>query len=69
MNDKVQSNREEIIEIHGELKLIKQEIKNIKENHLSHLDYKITQIQRILWVVFAGVAANLIHVIKTMMVS
>ena len=69
MNDKVQSNREEIIEIHGELKLIKQEIKYIKENHLSHLDYKITQIQRILWVVFAGVAANLIHVIKTMMVS
>ena len=69
MNDKVQSNREEIIEIHGELKLIKNEIKNIKENHLSHLDYKITQIQRILWVVFAGVSANLIHVIKTMMVS
>ena len=69
MNDKVQSNREEIIEIHGELKLIKNEIKNIKENHLSHLDHKITQIQRILWVVFAGVAANLIHVIKTMMVN
>ena len=69
MNDKVQSNREEIIEIHGELKLIKNEIKNIKENHLSHLDYKITQIQRILRVVFAGVAANLIHVIKTMMIN
>ena len=69
MDEKVQSNREEIIEIYGELKLIKQEIKNIKENHLSHLDYKITQIQRILWIVFAGVAANLIHVIKTMMVS
>ena len=42
MNDKVQSNREEIIEIHGELKLINHEIKNIKENHLSHLDYKIS---------------------------
>ena len=69
MNDKVQSNREEIIEIHGELKLINNEIKNIKENHLPHLDYKISQIQKILWIVFAGVAANLIHVIKTMMVS
>ena len=43
--------------------------KNIKQNHLSHLDYKITQIQRILWVVFAGVLANLIHVIKTMMIN
>ena len=69
MDDKVQNNREEIIEIYGELKLIKQEIKNIKENHLSHLDYKISQIQKILWIVFAGVIANLIHVIRTMMVS
>ena len=69
MNDKVQSNREEIIEIHGELKLIKNEIKNIKENHLSHLDYKISQIQKILWVVFTGVLANLLWIIKTMMVG
>ena len=69
MDDKVQSNREEIIEIYGELKLIKQEIKNIKENHLSHLDYKISQIQKILWIVFAGVTANLIHVIKTMIIG
>ena len=66
-NDKVQSNREEIIEIHGELKLIKNEIKNIKENHLSHLDYKISQIQKVLWVVFTGVLANLLWVIRTMM--
>ena len=65
-NDKIQSNREEIIEIHGELKVIKHEIKNIKENHLSHLDYKISQIQKVLWVVFTGVLANLLWVIRTM---
>ena len=69
MDDKVQSNREEIIEIHGELKLINNEIKNIKQNHLAHLDYKISQIQEILWIVFAGVIANLIHVIRTFMVG
>jgi len=69
MDDKVQSNREEIIEIHGELKLINHEIKNIKENHLSHLDYKISQIQKVLWVVFTGVLANLLWVLRTMMVS
>jgi len=69
MDDKVQSNREEIIEIHGELKLINNEIKNIKQNHLAHLDYKISQIQKILWIVFAGVIANLIHVIRTFMVG
>ena len=68
-NNKVQSNREEIIEIYGELKLINNEIKNIKENHLSHLDYKISQIQKILWVVFTGVLANLLWVIKTIMVG
>ena len=69
MDDKVQSNREEIIEIHGELKLINHEIKNIKENHLAHLDYKISQIQKILWVVFTGVLANLLWILKTMMVG
>ena len=69
MDNKVQSNREEIIEIYGELKLINNEIKNIKENHLTHLDYKISQIQKILWVVFTGVLANLLWIIKTMMVG
>ena len=68
-DNKVQSNREEIIEIYGELKLINNEIKNIKENHLTHLDYKISQIQKILWVVFTGVLANLLWIIKTMMVG
>ena len=64
-NDKVQSNREDIIEIHGELKLIKHDIKTIKENHLAHLDYKITQMQKVLWVVFTGVFGNVLWVIKT----
>jgi len=68
-NDKSQSNREEIIEIYGELKLIKNEIKNIKENHLTHLDYKISQIQKVLWVIFTGVFANLLWVIKTVLMG
>jgi L-lactate utilization protein LutB len=63
--DKSQSNREDIIEIHGELKLIKHDIQNIKENHLAHLDYKITQMQKVLWVVFTGVFGNVLWVIKT----
>ena len=68
-NDKIQSNREEIIEIYGELKLIKNEIKNIKENHLTHLDYKISQIQKVLWVIFTGVFANLLWGIKTVLMG
>ena len=46
MDDKIQSNREEIIEIYGELKLINNEIKNIKENHLSHLDYRFHKYKK-----------------------
>ena len=67
--DKAQSNREEIIEIHGELKLIKHDIQAIKENHLAHLDYKITQMQKVLWVVFTGVFGNVLWVIKTVLMG
>ena len=67
--DKTQSNREEIIEIHGELKLIQHDIQNIKENHLAHLDYKITQMQKVLWVVFTGVFGNVLWVIKTVLMG
>jgi len=67
--DKAQSNREEIIEIHGELKLIKHDIQTIKENHLAHLDYKITQMQKVLWVVFTGVFGNVLWVIKTVLMG
>ena len=56
-----QMNHDEILIMKGEMKLIKREISSIKDNHLKHLDYKITQIQRIMWVIFAGVAANMIH--------
>ena len=54
-------NTTQIQKLITEIKLIKYDIRNIKTNHLKHLDYKITQIQRILWVVFAGVVANIIH--------
>jgi L-lactate utilization protein LutB len=69
MTAKAQSNKEQIIEIHGELKLIKHDIQAIKENHLTHLDYKITQMQKVLWVVFTGVFGNVLWVIKTVLMG
>jgi len=69
MTAKAQSNKEQIIEIHGELKLIKHDIQTIKENHLAHLDYKITQMQKVLWVVFTGVFGNVLWVIKTVLMG
>ena len=57
-------NHDEILIMKGEMKLIKTEITSIKDNHLKHLDYKITQIQRVMWVIFAGVLANIIHALN-----
>jgi hypothetical protein len=59
-----QMNHDEILIMKGEMKLIKTEISSIKDNHLKHLDYKITQIQRVMWVIFAGVLANIIHALN-----
>jgi|GEM_PF-1863853 len=59
------TNREAIIEVQGELKVIKNDINNIKNNHLKHLDYKICQIQKVLWVVFVGVLSQLLWLIQT----
>ena len=59
-----QMNHDEILIMKGEMKLIKREISSIKDNHLKHLDYKTTQIQKVLWVVFAGVTANIIHALN-----
>ena len=59
-----QMNHDEILIMKGEMKLIKREISSIKDNHLQHLDYKITQIQRVMWVIFAGVLANIIHTLN-----
>ena len=59
-----QMNHDEILIMKGEMKLIKTEITSIKDNHLKHLDYKITQIQRVMWVIFAGVLANIIHALN-----
>ena len=61
MESQSKKNTKQIQKLITEIKLIKYDIRNIKSNHLKHLDYKITQIQRILWVVFAGVIANIIH--------
>ena len=57
------------VESKASRKKLENQIKNIKENHLSHLDYKISQIQKVLLVVFTGVLANLLWVIRTMMVG
>ena len=56
-----QTNNEKILVMQGDMKLLRKEISVIKDNHLKHLDYKITQIQKVMWVIFTAVIFSLIH--------
>ena len=49
--EKVTQNREDIIKIEGQLKLINQKL----DNHISHLSEKIDTIFKIVWTVSFGV--------------
>ena len=42
-------NRESIIRIEGELKLLKSELKVIRSNHLHHLDLRVSRMEKVMW--------------------
>ena len=44
-------NSQDIIKLQGETKLIHQKIDTIKDNHLAHLDIKVNNIYKLLWVI------------------
>ena len=56
-------NREEIIKINGELKLINQKL----DNHINHLSEKIDTIFKIVWTVSFGVLGLILKAIYTAM--
>ena len=60
MATKIQQNREQLIRVEGELKLLKQEIKTIKGNHLFHLDQRVSRIEKIMWGCTIAVVTHLI---------
>jgi len=51
--EKVTQNREDIIRIEGQLKLINQKL----DNHMSHISGKVDTIFKIVWTVSFGVIA------------
>ena len=63
MATKSQQNREELIRVEGELKLLKQELRTIKTNHLYHLDLRITRIEKIMWGCTLTVLTHLIFTV------
>lgn len=69
MKSQSQKNAEEIIKLQGELKLIHNKITTIKDNHLAHIDKKIDNIYKVIWVIFGVSAASLADVVKTLLVN
>jgi L-lactate utilization protein LutB len=63
MATKSQQNREELIRVEGELKLLKQELRTIKTNHLYHLDLRISRIEKIMWGCTLTVLTHLIFTV------
>ena len=44
-----QKNANEIIKLQGEIKLIHNKISVIKDNHLAHIDKKVDNVYKLLW--------------------
>ena len=63
MATKIQQNREQLIRVEGELKLLKQELRTIKTNHLYHLDLRISRIEKIMWGCTLTVLTHLIFTV------
>ena len=61
MENLSQQNKEKLIQLDGEIKLINNKIDTIKDNHLQHIDEKINNIYKVLWVVFGVSMSGLVN--------
>ena len=58
----------EVERIRGDIKLIQQSVDTIKDNHLVHLEKKVTGINRVLWTVGILIFTKLVLTIKTLLI-
>jgi len=63
--EKMQENREEIIKISGELKLINQKL----DNHINHMSTKIDTIYKIIWTVSFMVLGQILWVVRDIIIG
>ena len=57
-------NKEEILKIHGELKVINTKL----DNHIVHLSARINTIYKIIWAVGIMALGNLLGLVRTLLV-
>ena len=60
----IQDLKIEVTEVKGDIKLINQEIFQIKDNHLAHIEKSISNINKIIWTVGILVFAELVLLLK-----
>ena len=62
-----QKNSQDIIKLQGETKLIHQKIDTIKDNHLAHLDIKVNNIYKLLWVIATISLSSLLSLVSSLL--
>ena len=58
----------EVERIRGDIKLIQQSVDIIKDNHLVHLEKKVSGINRVLWKLGILIFTQLVLTIKTLLI-
>jgi len=64
-----QKNTQEIIKLQGEVRLVNQKIDTLINNHLTHLETRINNINKILWLVLILGITSLADIVKTALLS
>ena len=59
----------EVERVRGDINLIKQSVDTIKDNHLVHLEKKVTGINRVLWTVGILIFTQLVITLKGLIIS
>ena len=55
------SNRESIIRIEGEIKLLKAEIQTIRGNHLAHFEMRVSRMEKVMWTICLIATTHLLY--------
>ena len=63
-----QDNKESIIRIEGDLKLLNQKIDTIKDNHLNHMSQDIDKLSKFIWIIGSTVVVQMCYlIVRTLM--
>ena len=54
-------NREAIIRVEGEIKLLKQEIQTLRGNHLAHLEMRVSRMEKVMWSICLIATTHLLY--------